>query len=99
MVLVVLPYPGQVLAHRNAMAPQFLLGPDPGLHQELGRVDRAQRQHHLARGAEHARLAIEQHFHPGHPVVLEREPRHQRASQHGEVGLRHARIGVRAEHR
>ena len=91
MVLKVLTDPGQVLYDGDAVALQFGLGADPGLHQHLGGVDRAKRQHHFGSHSDAVDCPVVGELHTGDAVAVvpvECHPGHQRTGEHGQVGSR-----------
>src|SRR6202011_6327276 len=98
VVLQVLTDPRQMLHHRDAVSLQVGLLADARLHQHLGSVDRAQRQHHLRSRTHAVELAVLGELHAGGPVALQRHSGHQRTGENREVGPVHIRENIRAEY-
>ena len=58
VILVVLPDARQMLDRRDAVSPKLGVRSDPGLHEHLRRIDRAQREDNFPLGEVSALLAI-----------------------------------------
>ena len=84
MVLQVLTDPRKVLDHRDAESLQFGLFADAGLHQDLGGVDRAQRQPGSRTNA--VNVSVMGELHTGRPVAVKRHPGYQRIGEKVRLG-------------
>ncbi|MCY1294248.1 hypothetical protein D9M70_435350 [compost metagenome] len=85
MVLVILPHAGQGVDPLDAVGAQLVFRPDPGLHEHLGRVHRAQGQDDFACRVEALPLAVDQHLDARCPGALEQHAGHQRTGKNRQV--------------
>ena len=88
-----------MLADLDSDAAQFVLVSDAGLHQHLGRVNRAKRQHHLGVGGHAMERAAMDDLDSGGPVAVEDYPGDQRVRHNRQVRLIEIGGGVGAKHR
>ena len=88
-----------MLADPDSDTTQFVLIADAGLHQNLGRVDRPERQHYFGTRAEVTELSLVQHLHTGDRGVVEGQTLHHRMREDRQVRQVHEWIRVGAEHR
>ena len=86
MVLQVLTDPGKVLHDGDAESLQFGPVADARLHQHLGGVDRAERQHNFGSRSNAVNVSVMGELHTGGPVAVKRHPGYQRITENGEVG-------------
>jgi len=98
VVLQVLTDPRQMLDDGNAVSLQVGLVADARLHEHLGGVNRAQREHHLGSRTHALDLAVMGELHAGGPVALERHSGHQRTGENGYVGPVHIGENMGAEY-
>ncbi len=98
MVLEIAADAGKMLHDRHAGAAKLPLVSYPRLHQELGRVDRAQRQHDFGMRSESYDLAIDDSLNTGCTPAVKDEPRHERASHDREIRPIEIRLNVGTEH-
>ncbi len=97
MVLEIPTNAGQMLDDGNTDTFQLGLVADTGLHEQLGRMDRTQRQHDLAGGPDAMELAIAQEFHASYFLFLKRQARDQCPRQNSQVGTVHVGIDISPE--
>src|SRR5215469_7430619 len=72
---------------------------DARLHEQLGRIDRAERKHNFAASGNPMRPPAAKEFYFCRPPAMEYNARYERVSEHSEIVAVHVRIGIAAKHR
>src|SRR5262249_56350329 len=72
---------------------------DARLHQQLGRVDRAERKHNLAASGNPMRPPTAKEFYFCRSPAMEYDARHERVSEHGEIVAVSVGVGKTAKER
>src|SRR5262249_54356878 len=78
---------------------QFTLIADARLHEQLGRVDRAERKHNSAASGNPMRPPAAKEFYFCRPPAMEYNARYERVREHSEIVAVHVGIGIAAKHR
>src|SRR5262245_25427394 len=78
---------------------QFARIADARLHQQLGRVDRAERKHNLAASGNPMRPSVAKEFYFCRSPAIEYNARYERVSEHSEIVAIHVGIGIVAKDR
>ena len=94
MVLQVLPDPGTIGHHRQAMSRQFRARPDPRQFEQLGRIDRAAGQNDLAPCSDPHLIRPFLVPQDARSVPLEEHLCHQGVRAHLEVRAPHHRLQI-----
>ena len=98
MIVQVRSHARQIVAHRNADFAQMVGGPDAGELQELGRVERAAAQDHLAFGPHIGTDGIHHIGNAHRALALEQNVPGERAGDDGEVWPLRCRRQIAASH-
>src|SRR5947209_20491445 len=97
MVLKVLTDTWKVLHDRDAKSLQLRSVADTGVHEDLRRVHRTQRQHYFDPRTNATGLALVEHPHARRSRALEGQPSDQCVREHRQVRPAHRRTRVRTE--
>ncbi len=99
MILQIPADAAQMLLHRNAMPRKLNFVADAGQHQNLGRVDRAERQDNFATGMRDHLLAFARERNIRRPTPIKKNTLDFRAEDNGQVRLVHTRPQIRTGRR